>query len=125
MKRAKQLGSVVFGLNTLFVQEEMSDDSIMGETAMSAAGTHIVFEAAIATPYITLDSQRYGWILDAQRVALMAMWQDIGATLTLTYDDNSTETVRMAREKKNLFKFTPLYEGSKKYTVIVPLAKVL
>ena len=122
MKRAKQLGSVVFGLNTLFIQEEMSDDSVMGETVMSADGTHIVFEAEIFTPYITLDSKQFGWILEAQRLELVAMRKQLGAAFTLTYDDESTELVRMVKEKK--MEFIPTFEGSKKYTAIIPLAKV-
>jgi len=122
MKRAKQLGTVIFGFNTLFIQEEMDPSSIMGETVMSAKGTHIVYEAEIFTPYITLDSKQYGWITEAQRAALITMWEQIGATFTLIYDDASTDTVRMAKEDK--MSFTPLSEGSKKYTVIIPLAKV-
>jgi len=121
MLRAKQLGSVEFSLNSLFIQEEMSDASVMGEAVMSAAGTHIVYEAAIHTPYITLDSMKYGWITETQRLALVAMRKQLGTTFTLTYNDDSTETVRMAREKEMVF--TPLYEGSQKYTAIIPLAK--
>lgn len=122
MLRAKQLGTVIFGLNTLFIQEEMSDDSVMAETVMSAKGTHIVFQAEIFTPYITLDSKQFGWVLEAQRLELVAMRKQLGTTFTLTYDDDETEEVRFAREKKMIF--TPLFEGSKKYTVVIPLAKV-
>ena len=123
MKRAKQLDTVIFGLNTLFIQEEMTDDSVMGESVMSADGTHIVYQAEIVTPYITLDSKQFGWILEDQRLELMAMRKQLGTEFTLTYDDDTTETVRHAHEKK--MSFTPLYEGSKKYTAIIPLAKVL
>ena len=123
MLRAKQLGAVVFGLNTLFINEEMTPDSVMGEVVMSAGGTHIVYEAAVQTPYITLNSKEFGWILEAQRLELMTMFNTLGATYTLTYDDDTTATVRMTKEKKPVF--TPLYEGSKKYTAVIPLAKVL
>lgn len=123
MKRAKQLGNVLFSFNTLFIQEEMSDDTVMAESIMSAGGTHVVYEATINTPYITLDSKQYGWITEAQRAELVAMWKQLGQTFTLTYKDNTTETVRMAHEKKMVF--TPLYEGSQKYTAIIPLAKVI
>ena len=121
MKRAKQIGSVVFGMNTLFIQEEMSDDSIASEVYMSAAGTHIVYESEILTPYITLDSKQYGWITETQMAELVSMRRQIGTSFTLTYDDNSTELVRFAKEKK--MTFTPLFEGSKKYTAVIPLAK--
>ena len=122
MLRAKQLGTVIFNKNTLFIQEEFTDDSFMAETVMSAAGTHIVFEAPIYTPYITLDSKQYGYVTEAQRVALVAMRKLPATTFTLTYNDDSTELVRFAKEKKMVF--TPLYEGAKKYTVVIPLAKV-
>ena len=66
---------------------------------MSAGGTHIAFESAIHTPYITLDSNQYGILTEAQRDTLMTMWNTLDTTYTLTYDDDTTETVRMAKEK--------------------------
>jgi len=122
MKRAKQLGSVVFEYNTLFIQEEFVNDSILADTQMSAAGTHIVYGSTIVTPYITLDSKEYGWIDETQKDVLVAMWEDFSTTQTLTYDDNTTDTVRMAVEKQ--LEFTPLFEGSCKYTAVIPLAKI-
>ncbi len=122
MLRAKQLGAVIFAENTLFIDEEFADDSTMGEAVMSAVGTHIVYEANVYTPYITLDSKQYGWISEAQRAALIAMQIQLNTTFTLTYDDDTTETVRFAREKKMIF--TPLYEGCTRYTAVIPLAKV-
>jgi hypothetical protein len=121
VKRAKQLGAVVFSMNSLFIREEESDNDVMGEVAMSAAGSHIVFQAAITTPYITLESKQYGWVTEEQRDALRTMRKTLGATYTLTYTDLSTVTVRMATEKEMVF--TPLYEGAKKYTAVIPLAK--
>ena len=122
MLRANQLGGVIFIYNSLFIDEEMSDGSVLGEAVMSAAGSHIVYEAAVSTPYITLNSKEFGWITETQRLALVAMWNTLDTTYTLTYNDATTDTVRMAKEKKMVF--TPLYEGSKKYTAIIPLAKV-
>ena len=122
MLRAKQLGTVVFSRNTLFIQEEFNDDSTMGEVFMSAKGTHISYVAEIYTPYITLDSKQYGLVTEAQRVELVAMRKQLGTTFTLTYNDDSTELVRFAIEKKMIF--TPIFEGAKKYTVIIPLAKI-
>ncbi|WP_297525118.1 hypothetical protein [Sulfurovum sp.] len=121
MKRAKQLGSVVFDMNSLFIREEMSPSNIMADTVMSAAGSHIVYEADILTPYITLDSKQYGWIREQQAEELKSMWGQIGLVFVLTYDDDSTETVRMAHEKQ--LALTPIYEGSDKYTAVIPLAK--
>lgn len=123
MKRAKQLDTIVFNLNTLFIQEEMMNDSVMGQMKMSGAGTHIVYEAEIFTPYITLDSEQHGWLTEAQVEALTALWMQLDTTFTLTYDDDTTDTVRFAKEKK--MQFTPLYEGSCNYTAIIPLAKMI
>lgn len=122
MKRAKQLGDVVFSKNTLFVREFEEGYGVIAEAFVSAAGTDIVYEAPHHTPPRTLDSKQYGWIDDAHREAILAMYQAIGTTYTLTYDDDSTETVRFAREKG--IRFTPLHEGSKTFTAVIPLAKV-
>ena len=121
MKRAKQLVAVVFDMNSLFIREEMSPGDIMCETVMSADGTHIVYVAKINTPYITLDSKQYGWVTEQQVDDIKAMWAQMGATFTLTYDDGSTDEVRMAHEKQ--LAFTPLYEGADKYTAVIPLSK--
>lgn len=122
MLRAKELNGIVFTNNALFIQEEFEDDSIVSEMFMSGAMTHIVYEAEILTPYITLTSKEYGWVDDTQRLALIAMWRTLDTTFTLTYDDDSTVSVRMAREKKLVF--TPTHEGSCLYMVVIPLAKV-
>lgn len=124
MKRASSLGSVTFNNpNTLFIQEEFNNTEVLGSMNMSAAGTHIVYEAEIHTPYITLDSQEFGIVTEAQRATLMTMWETLETTYTLTYDDASTDTVRMAREKDIVF--TPLWEGACEFKAIIPLAKVL
>jgi len=122
MLRAKQLGTVIFERNTLFIEEEFADGSVMGETVISAAGTHIAFEAGIITPYVTLIAKEYGWLTESQREELVSMRKQPGATFTLTYDDDTTEEVRFAKEKNMIF--TPLFEGSKKYTAVIPLAKI-
>jgi len=122
MRRAKQLGSVTFDMNTLFIREEMENSKVLAEMHMTAAGSHVVYETQIVTPYITLDSKRYGWINDEQREAILEMWETPGATYTLTYDDDTTVEVRPAREKK--LSITPLYEGACYYTAVIPLAKV-
>lgn len=122
MLRAAQLGAVTFDVNTLFIREQYTSNSVQGEVGMSVAGSHIVYESEISTPYITLESQEYGIITEAQRSALMIMWDTIGVTYTLTYDNASTDTVRMAREKAIVF--TPLFEGSCEFTATIPLAKV-
>ena len=123
MKRAKQLDTVIFSENTLFILEEFEDGSVQAEATLSAGGIHIVYESEVLTPYITLDSKTYGWVDDIQVEALVAMWKQLDTTFTLTYDDDTTEVVRMAKEKKMVF--TPTHEGSCKYTALIPLAKVI
>jgi len=123
MLRAKQLGTVVFeNPNTLFIQEQFSSNDVEGKVYMSASGSHIVYEAAISTPYITLDSKQYGIVTEAQRATLETMWATLDTTYTLTYDDATSDTVRMAKEKQLVF--TPLWEGSVEFRAIIPLAKV-
>lgn len=123
MKRVKQLGAIVFELNPMWINEELTDESILAESILSAGGVHVVFEAEIKTPFITLESGD-GWITEAERVALVAMWKTLGSTYTLTYEDDTTEQVRLAREKKLVF--TPISEGNcEYYTCTIPLAKIL
>ncbi len=120
--RVKQLGSVVFENNTIFVDESFTPDNSISEVGLSTLGTHIVYEAPIHTPYITLNSMEYSWVTAAQKTALESMWGTLDTTSTLTYENDSTVEVRMAREKKLIF--TPLHEGECGfYKVIIPLAK--
>ena len=122
MLRAKSLGAVSFDVNTLFIEEQYNNDSVDGIAILSASGSHIVYESAINTPYITLDSKQYGIITEEQRAALIVMWETLDTTYTLTYDDDTTEVVRMAKEKQLVF--TPLFEGSCEFRAVIPLAKV-
>ncbi len=122
MKRAKQLGNVVFEYNTLFIQEEFSPNGFMGESRKSAAGTDIVYASVDNTPSVTLESRDHGVINETQKDAIIAMWKDFTTTQTLIYDDNTTDEVRMTIEKPP--EFTPLFEGSCKYTAVIPLAKI-
>lgn len=121
--RVKSLGAVVFGLNTMHVDEAMAPSNIVAQMRLSGAGTHIVYQSEILTPYITLNSLSSSWITKDQKDALELMWQDLDTTYTLTYEDDSTDQVRMAREKQ--LEFTRLTETNKDYyKVMIPLAKV-
>ena len=123
MLRAKMLGAIEFVENTLFIEEEFNDNSSSkAEVVLSATGEHIVYEMEILTPYITLNSRQYGWISEDQRDSLVLMRKQLDTTFVLTYDDGTTETVRFAREKDMVFEST--FEGSDKYTAIIPLAKI-
>ncbi len=118
--RVKGIGALTF-MHTLWVDEFENPSQIMGETVISAAGTHIVYEAEIKTPYITLISKRNGWLNESDIAYIKAMYSLLDTEHILTYDDNTTETVRFAHEKKP--KFTPVSESSKYYTAVIPLAK--
>lgn len=122
--RVKQLGSVIFTYNSLFVEEDEKPNTVLSEVRMSGAGTHIVWEAPINTPYLTLNSKENSWVTKDQKNALMAMWDSLGATYSVIYDDDNTDTVRFAREKIARFQFVPLYEGSTLYRATIPLAKI-
>lgn len=121
--RVKQLGAVVFENNTIFVDESFNPKNVLSEMRMSGAGTHIVYESAINTPYVTLNSMEYSWVTKEQKTALELMWEALGVNYVIIYEDDSTADVRMAREKDLVF--TPLSEGSCDfYKVLIPLAKV-
>lgn len=120
--RVKRLGNVMFEMNPLFVKEDDAPDDLIGMMRMAADGSHVVFAQKIITPYITLESRENGWLDDTQRLALLAMREQLGNTWELEYVDGSTETVRIAMEKQ--MSFTPLWEGCDHYTAVIPLAKI-
>ncbi len=121
MLRAKSIGAVTFLTNTLFINEEFTPNKIMGESIKSAAGTDIVYAAEDFTPTITLDSKQNGIITDDQRIAIIAMWENIDVTYTLTYSDATTDTVRFRHESPPTF--TEIWEGACAYVAVIPLAK--
>jgi len=120
--RAVRLGSIVFE-TPLWVAEALSPDTVRSETRMSAAGSHIVYEAMITTPYRTLKSMESGWLSSGNVEALLGVWEnlDIGS-IGMEYDDGSIETVRCAREKR--LEIVPIYEGAQWYRATIPLAKI-
>ncbi len=122
MLRASSLGAVDFDMNTLFIKEQFTPNTVMGESVKSAAGTDIVYSATDYTPAITLESKENGWVTETQRAALVAMWEVINTTYLLTYDNATTDTVRFRHEAPPVF--IPTIEGCDKFTVIIPLAKV-
>ena len=122
MRRVRSLGGVTFGLNSLFVKEEMSPASLQSSVRMSANGRRIVWVQEVATPTITLQSMRNGWITDDQREAIVAMYNDIGTVQTLIYDDGTTQEVLFAYEKPP--QFTTLFEGVGYFTAEITVAKL-
>lgn len=123
MLKVKQIGTVTFDQGYADLLEELSDDTIIGETVMSAAGTHISYVAEIVTPYITVDSGGHAWITDAQRIELISMRRQLESTFTITYSDDSTDTVRFAHEKK--MEFSEVSKGIEVFSALIPLAKVI
>ncbi len=122
MKRAKSLDTVTFSMNTLFIQEEFTDNSLLAEAKLSAAGTRISYVAVINTPNITLDSKEYGWIKEEEKNLIDIMFLDIDSTFILTYNDDTTDEVMFRHEVPP--SFTATHEGSQTYTAIIPLVKV-
>lgn len=120
-QKVKQIGSVVL-FKPLYVKEFNEPNTMAGESIMSAAGSHIVYSAPINTPYRTLETLAdSGWLDETNVSDLKALWLT-DATYTLTYDDDTTETVRFAHEKQ--ITFNPVSLGACYYNVVIPMAKV-
>lgn len=120
--RAKSLGLVTFD-HTLHMQENLSPNSVMSEVMMSAGGAHIVYQAEIKTPYITLVSRKHGWLKEDTKNALIELYNQLNTTFTLTYSDDSTDLVRFAHEKG--ISFDPVSESSEYFFATINLAKVI
>ena len=120
--RVKQLGTVEFTMNSMFVVEDNETGSHQqGEGYLSAAGHRITYVTEILTPYITLTSMKNSWIDQSQVDTLMSMWDSYG-DFTLTYADDSTVDVNFAYDKKMVF--TPTHEGSNKFLATIPLVRL-
>lgn len=122
MNRATQISTTEF-LYPMWVKELKNPNTMMGDMEMSVAGTHIVYQAQIHTPYITLESRESGWLNETNMTELIALYNQLDTTFTLTYSDASTDTVRFAHEKGIIFK--PTHEGSCYYYATINLAKVV
>lgn len=117
----KQIGTVVLD-SELYIDEFDSPNTMQGEAVMSVAGTHISFSAPILTPYRTAGSRGdSGWLSEQNVIDLKALWES-GTTFTITYDDDTTETCRMAHEKQISFEEISL--GTCLYYGTIPMAKV-
>ncbi len=119
----KSLGAVVFK-TPIFVFETNAPNTVIGEEILMADGTFLSYAAEIHTPYINLISRAESSevIDEAQKEALIAMNNEIGAVFTLVYEDDSNIEVAFARSS-NKISFTPLFTGSCSYRVNVPLFK--
>ena len=118
----KQIGTVVLD-SPLHINEFNTTNDIMGEVVMSANGTHISYSAQIYTPYRTAESRgEGGWLSEQNKTDLEALWVNLGTTFDIVYEDDSTETVRMAHEKQ--IDFTEIAVGACIYTAFIPMAKV-
>ena len=119
-RRAVKLDAVVFDY-PLYVKEYEEPDDFRADMKMSAAGTHVAYVSRIHTPYITLVSKESGWLDMATVNDLRVIFDAVDVVHTLTYEDGATEQVRVAHEKKPLFK--ELFECSNEFLVVLPLAK--
>jgi len=121
MKRVKSLGSVIFNTNTLFIQEEFTNNNLLAEARVSAAGTRVEYVALNNSPDITIQSLENGWIDEVQRQAITAMFLSIDSTFLLKYNDDSTDTIRFKHDAPPIF--TQLFEGAEMYTATIFLIK--
>ena len=120
-KKVKQIGSIVLH-KPLFVKEFNEPNDMQGEMVMSTLGTHIVYVASIATPYITLETKEgSGWLSEDNIADLKALWVS-SLEYDIIYTDDTTDTIRFANEKQIVF--TPISVGACYYSAIIPLAKV-
>jgi len=122
VKRVKQLGNVIFQMNSMFVTEEFSPNDVYGEHIPSAAGNDIVFIQPNYTPPITLESKSYGYLTDAQRQEIVNMWHNYGAIYQVTYTDDTTDDVQFRYDQKPTF--AAISEGGCYFTATIPLLKI-
>jgi len=121
-KRATQIGSVEFD-HSLLVAELDNPNNILCEVNISEAGNHIVWQTEVEERYITLVSGEGGWIYHDTKLALIALYNQLETVFTLTYSDESTDTVRFAHEKPP--KFVEIYEGAEIYFAEISFATVV
>ncbi len=122
-KRVVSIGNVTFPYK-MYVLELDTPKAMRSEVNVSESGLDIVWQAPILTPAITIVSKQQGWITQDVKDDLIAQHALFETTFVLTYDDASTDTVRYAHEKE-LMKFTPLFEGSDRYTAEMAFAVVI
>ena len=120
MRRVKRLGNVTFW-QTIFTNEETQSTKVQAKARRCSDGSLVVYEQKIK-PYIILDTGSNGWIDDEQRSQIVEMFNEMGTTYELEYDDGSTITVRPAREKKLNLK--PIFEGAGEFLGTIPLAVI-
>jgi hypothetical protein len=121
-RRAVSIGSTVFDYK-LYIIENDEPNNINTEVSTTEAQMHVIWQAEMLTPYITLTSKEHGWIKQATKDALISQYSLLETTFILSYDDGTTDNVRFAQEKG--ISFVPLSEGCDIYTTQINLAKVL
>jgi len=121
-KRAVSIGAVTFE-HKLHVIELNKPNDVNAEVAITEAQMHVIWQAEMLTPYITLTSMQYGWLTQANKDTLRDQYSMLDTTFTLSYDDGTSDQVRFAQELG--MSFTPLSEGCNIYTGEINLAKVL
>ena len=122
-KRIVSIGTLTF-THKPTLTESLEPSDFTGETMMSAAGSHITYVQRITTPYRTVDSLQSGWLTEAEKDELLTLYDVIGGTHLVTYDDASSETCRFIQSENTKLKITPLFEGACMYTAHIPMATV-
>jgi hypothetical protein len=103
MRRVKQISgggyTVDFNMNTMYIEQEFMPNTFMADVVKSAAGTDIVYYAEDHSPEITLDSRQYSIVDDNGREAIIEMYNAPDLTYSITYNDNTTQSVMFRLDK--------------------------
>ena len=116
--KATQLGSVIFE----YPQEVLRASSIMSEKVKSADGVTIAFEAWDYTPEIMISSAEDDWLSQQNVTELQTMFEQMGTTHTIYYENGTTEEVRFDHTKQ--ISFTEILYGTCIYYGNIPLEKI-
>ena len=125
MKRVKQIGNIPLD-NHLFWVETFELKNVKGTVFNTLAGGRVVFETQKRDTAIniTLDSKDYGWQLGQTIEKILAIADDIGVVVPITFTDDTEIEARVRVEENEVIKAEPKYEGSKWYNVTIKMAKV-
>ena len=120
MKRAKRLGTAIFAINTLHIEQEYEPNTFLASTRKSAAGSNIEYFAADHSPELTLVSNSYSLLTDENREKVIAMYND-PIDYEIQYSDDTTEMVSFRLDLPP--RFDEYGVGSCLYTTKINLTK--
>ena len=121
MKRVKSIGGVVLD-NNCFISTEFDVDNYIGESSIAIDGSSIVFiqPKGAMTLSVEIYSKDSGWVLEDTKNALIAIVDELSKVVV--FDDDSSDVYYFDHTKVPI-SFTPLYNGSFWYNVLINLIK--